>query len=193
MKNFLIIFTLTLLICAPLTAGSDDDCVVISPFGSHIINDDIEIDLHGGSVIISEKRRGGDEIEITENGRLFINGDLTKTSAEQRELLVEYNDLVYQIYDQATDIGLEGAKIGLEGAGLGLKAIACVFKLIRSDYDEDDMEREMERAADKLEAKADKLEKKADKIEGMAEDLEDLHLVLGENIPELAELDWWDE
>jgi len=82
-------------------------------------------------------------------------------------------------------------KQAVRGAKPGLEAIACVFKLLRSDYDSDDLEREIEAEADKPEAKAEKLEIKPEKIEEMAENLEDLHEDLIDKIQGLAELDWY--
>jgi Skp family chaperone for outer membrane proteins len=173
-------------------AGAVNACEKYSIFHDHnCILDDVSIDIDDGSVILINRDRDGDEVEITEDYKLYINGRQIKTTEEQKELLAEYHKLVLEITDCSKKIGLEGAKIGIRGARLGLKAIACVFKLLRSDYDSDDLEREIEAEADKLEAKAEKLEIKAEKIEEMAEDLEDLHEDLIGEIPELAELDWY--
>lgn len=162
-----------------------------SIFHNNCIMDDVSIDIDDGSVILISHDRDGDEVEITEDYELYINGRHIRTTKEQKELLAEYHELVMQMADYGKEIGIEGAKIGIEGAKLGLKAIACVFKLLRSDYDSDDLEREIEAEADKLEARAEKLEIEAEKIEEMAEDLEDLHEDLINDIPELAELDWY--
>ncbi len=162
-----------------------------SIFHNSCVMDNVSIDIDDGSVLLISHDHDGNEVEITGDYELYINGRHIKTTEEQKELLAEYHKLVLEITDCSKKIGLEGAKIGVKGAKLGLKAIACVFKLLRSDYDSDDLEREIEAEADKLEAKAKVLEIKAEKIEDMAEDLEDLHEDLADEIPELARLDWF--
>lgn len=152
-------------------------------------SDDISIDIDGGSVIITHEDEN-DEIEITDEYELYVNGQLIKTDDHQRELLEEYHTQVMEIKDYAIVIGKEGARVGIEGARVALKAIGGVVKMIFTDYDEDDLDRDMDRATEKIEAKAELLEEKAEKIEDMADDLEDMFYELEEEIPAIAKLDW---
>lgn len=157
--------------------------------GNIYCSDDINIDIDGGSVIITHEDED-DEIEITKKYELYINGELIRTNERQRELLEEYHTLVFDIKDYAIEIGKEGARIGIEGAKIGLKAVGGVIKMIFTDYDEDDLDRDMDRAAEKIEYKAELLEDKAEKIEDMADDLDDMFYDLEEEIPAIAELEW---
>ena len=155
-------------------------------------SDHISIDMKHGAVVI-EHREGQDrsEVEITEEYELFIDGDLITTDQEQEKLLKEYHTLVVDIHDYAKEIGWEGARIGVDGAKIGLQAGLGVLKMLFTSYDDDDLDRDLDRATAKIEARAEALEDKAEIIEDMADDLEDLTIDLSEAIPELAELEWF--
>jgi hypothetical protein len=156
-----------------------------------IFNDDgVEVEFDDGSLLIINDEEE-DEVEITEEYELYVNGRHIDTSDEQRELIEEYYDRVRNITDYAAVLGLEGAKIGASGVKLGFAAIAKVVKLLREDYDEEDLEEEMEREAEKLERTAERLERKADRIEDMVDELEDLHDELRGNVPALKDLEWF--
>jgi len=154
-------------------------------------NDGISYHIDDGTIVITHDGADFCEIEITEECELYIDGDLIKTNAEGKRLLQEYYDQASELTDAAVRIGLEGAKIGADGAILGIQAVASVAKLLRSDYDTDDLEREMEMKSAKIEAKAERLEEKAEAIEDSAEELEELSDQLKDEIPELEELEWF--
>lgn len=145
-----------------------------------------DIDIEKESIII---KNDDYEVEITSDYELYVNGKCVKTNADQKELVKEYHDLIFEIIDRAKEVGKEGAKLGIHGAKIGLQAIVGVFKLLRDDYDTDDLEEELELKSDELNEKAEELEKEAEKLEYLASDLEDLHEALIEEIPELEELD----
>ena len=164
--------------------------------GNHLYygwNDDIDLEIDDGEVIITCDRRRykSDEVKITDSYKLYVNGERVDVDDEQEELLKKYYHLAIDVHEEATLIGREGAKIGVEGAKIGAHAVSGVIKLLLLDFDEDDFEREMEDKAEKLEEKADKLEERADALEEMAENLEDLHDDLSRKIPELHELRWF--
>jgi hypothetical protein len=147
----------------------------------------LNIDLDEGTLTIEHD----DEywtVEITEDYKLYVNGERVKTDREQKKLLRRYYDDYEDIEDMAEEIGREAAKIGVAGAKLGVNAVACVAKLLLDDYDCEDMEIEIELDEKAIEKMADKLEKKADKIEDMADDLEKTHKKLRKSIPELGDL-----
>lgn len=156
-------------------------------------NDDIDLEIDDGQVIITCDRRRykSDEVKITGDYRLYVNGERVDVDDEQEELLKKYYHLAIDVHEEATLIGREGAKIGVEGAKIGAHAVSGVIKLLLLDFDEDEFEREMEYEAEKLEVKADKLEERADALEEMAENLEDTHEDLSRKIPELRELRWF--
>lgn len=155
------------------------------------ILDDVEVDIEDDSIILMDKH-SADEVEITGEYDLYVNGDQIDINNAQRELLKDYYDLYFEIIEYAKRIGLEGARIGIEGAAMGVKAVAGVFKLLSEDYDSDDLEEELEAKAEELEEQAERLEDRAEDIEDMAEELEDLHYELGEKIDALADLEMFE-
>jgi hypothetical protein len=150
--------------------------------------DHVDIDIDDGVLVISDEN-SPDYFEISEARDLFVNGEQVKLTDDQQKLVTRYYDVYFEIIDYAKRIGLEGARIGVEGAAIGVKAVAGVFKLLRADYDSDDLEEELEAEAEKIEEKADRLEDRADYLEELGDELEELHLKLGEEIPELSELE----
>jgi len=156
-------------------------------------DEDISFDLDDGTLIITYERDRRDRsiVEFTEDYQLFIDGDEIELNDDQRELVREFYDQSMDIVDYAKEIGWEGAKIGVEGAKLGVRAIGCLFKLLSPNYDSDDMEDEIERAAERIEERAEILEEKAEFIEEMVEDLEDIADDMCDKIPELDRLGWF--
>jgi hypothetical protein len=193
MKNALIAVLTLLLVCAPLYAY-DDHRTVHRFSDSHNYHgcmlDDLDVDIDDGSIIIEERGFGHDEVEITSEHELYVNGKLVKLDKDQQELVGRFYDQTFELIDYATEIGIEGAKIGAQGAAVGIHALTKLFKLLDSDYDTEDYEQEIEAKADELEAKADELDKKADEVEHMADRLEDLFYEMSESIPELRDLNW---
>ncbi len=191
MKRFIFI----LMFIAALTFISDSahagrNSYEYTPFNGHTFQaDDIEVNVDDGDITLFNEYTD-DEVVINDDYELYVNGKLIETTPEQKEMVELFHTQVYKIIDGAIDIGIEGGKIGIAGAGLGLKAIVGVIKMLHPDYDEDDLERDMEREAGKLEAKAEKLEKRAEKLEELAEDAEDTFNDMLEEIPALKELDW---
>jgi hypothetical protein len=189
MKAILIFLTVIVLVCAPISFAGHRH-VDIGPFDGELWEmDNIHIGIDDGSVILTHEYEDG-EIEITDEYDLYIDGRLVKTDMRQRELLREYHTTIFEIKDRAIKIGIKGAKIGVEGAKIGIKAIAGILKMIFTDYDEDDLEREMERATEEIELKAELLEEEAEEIEDLADQVEDIWYDLEDEIPEIRDLDW---
>ncbi len=158
----------------------------------HERSDHISIDMKHGAVVIKHREgRDRSKVEITEEYNLFIDGEKIETDQEQKKLLGEYHQTVVDIHESAKEIGWEGARIGVDGARIGLQAGLGVLKMLFTSYDEDDLDRDLDRATAKIEARAEALEDKAEIIEDMADDLEDLTIDLSEAIPELAQLEWF--
>jgi hypothetical protein len=167
-----------------------DHCRSYSLFDGQIYSfDEIIIDIDDGSVFITHEYED-DEIEITRKYELYVNGDLVETNQEQKDLLEEFHTAVMDLEDQAIEIGKEGAKIGIEGAKIGLHAARGVLKMLFTEYDEDDLDRDLEFETELLEKKAEKLEEKAEELEKIADDLDDMFYDMEEEIPEIASLDW---
>lgn len=189
MKSILIALTVTLLVCAPVTFAETRHCN-IGPFDGQLWSmDDIQVSIDDGSVILTNEYEDG-KIEITKDSELYVDGRLVKTDKRQQQLITEFHDGVFEVKDRAIKIGLKGAKIGLEGAGLGIKAVAGIIKMIFTDYDEDDLDRDLQREAQKIEWKADGLEEEAEEIEDIVDHLEDVYYDMDEEIPEIHALGW---
>jgi len=152
----------------------------------------ISIDMqHGSAVIKYRDGRERSKVEITKEYELYIDDEHIATDADQKKLLKEFHQTVVDIRDYAKEIGWEGARIGLDGAKVGLQAGIGVLKMLLTSYDEDDLDRDLDRATEKIEKRAEKLEEKAEVIENKAYDLEDLAAELSESIPELGKLKWF--
>ncbi len=161
-----------------------------TPFDGHTFSvDDITVNIDDGDIVLYNEYTD-DEVIVNEKHELFVNGKKIPLTDPQKEQVILFHENVHKVIDEAVKIGIEGGKIGLAGAGLGLKAVAGVFKLLTPGYDEDDLERDMDREAEKLEKKAEKLEERADELEEIAEDAEDIFNEMLEDIPALAQLDW---
>ncbi len=151
-----------------------------------------DFDFDNNDLIIeNHTRRYDDEVRITSEYDLFVNGKHIKTDASQRKLLKKFYVRAEEMTESAKIVGLEGGRIGVAGAKLGLHAVGGLFKTLGSEYDMDDLEDELEEQADLLEEQAEELEKEAEELEDMADELEDLSEELIENIPELQELEWF--
>ncbi len=186
------VLLLALFVMLAFTAGNAGAALRIEgDCGGDIFRgDDISIDFEDGTIIL-ECRDNDDMVEISEDYKLFINGDRIKLNEGQQELVEKYYDSFDEIIDLAKEISIEGARIGAKGAELGLKAVSSVFKLIEEDYDTDDLEREMERQAERIEAQAEKLEEKGEKLEDIADRFERTHRKMRNDIDELGELGWF--
>ena len=124
-------------------------------FDSHLNN--VSIDIEDGTLILTHHGRREGTVEITEDYELYVDGRHVKTNAEQRESLGEYREVVILIIERAAVLGLAGVEIGVEGGALALTAISGVLKVWFTDYEGDELERDLKREAKQIEAKAEKL------------------------------------
>lgn len=155
------------------------------------ILDEVEIDSDDETITVKDKH-SQDQFEITASYKLYVNGKLTKTDADEEQLLQDYYELYFDILDYGKRIGMEGAMIGMEGAAIGLKAVAGVFKLLRKDYTSEDLEADIQQKAERIEEKAERLENRAKYLEVMVKEFEQLHHKLGAEIEALSGLGMFD-
>jgi hypothetical protein len=155
------------------------------------VHDRARISLSHGSILIEERRGRDEEVEITIDHRLYVNGDEVDLDRDQRGLVREYHDRAEATWDEVKKIAMDGVEVGLEGASFGLKAVGGVFHMILPGYDSEDFDRDMEEAESELEAKARKLDDRAESLDGRIEELETLHSRLKSSVPELRELGWF--
>lgn len=153
-------------------------------------DDNVSVEIEDGTLIFTHDN-DDETVEITEEYELIVNGRSVHLDAEQRRLVREYYDSFESLIEEAKEIGLQGAKIGVQGAKLGLVAVVGVLKLLSPDYDESDLEADLEIKGEKIERVAAKLEKRANRLEHRAKKLERQHERLREEIEELDELGWF--
>lgn len=202
----LLLSIMTIFMAYSFTRAAGPDCCEHWSDGEHNINihgifdgynygrhDDARLKIDGNDVIITcEKRRyRSDEIKITGDYRLYVNGDRIDLDNEQKNLVKDFYQQAVEIDKEAKVIEKEGKEIGLEGARIGVRAASGALKLLFLDFDEDEFEEKIERQAEKLERKADALDEKAGKLEDLADELEDMQHELSRKIPELDELRWF--
>jgi len=197
MRTSIIALAISILTISPTMASNDGCCgnkaINIEDFRIEKIvsHDDIcrigdyDLDVNNGLVFLYPRRGHFDKIKITGDYRLFVDGREYDLDSENKELVKQIHDLAMKIEEDASVIGREGARLGAAGAKIGIDAVAGVFRLIRSDYDSQDLEREMELKAEKLEARAARLEERATELEAKADDLERLGDKLEQQIPKL--------
>ncbi|MEE9555023.1 MAG: hypothetical protein V3W18_12055 [candidate division Zixibacteria bacterium] len=187
MRIFITIIMLFLLSFSPAIAAGNDCSDNFSINKRICCIGDYDLDIDGGDVYLYPDRHHYDEIRITEDYRLFVNGHEIDLDDDEKELVGEIHELALDIEKQAYAIGREGAKLGAAGAKIGIQAVAGVFKLLRFDYDSEDLEEEIEYKAQKLEAQAEELEERAEDLEDMADELETLADRLERDIPEIRD------
>ncbi|MFH1687061.1 MAG: hypothetical protein ABIE70_06010 [bacterium] len=149
-----------------------------------------QVQWDGKSAVVTAVDHDDFEVEINREYELHVDGRVIELNPEQQALVKEYYDQFDGMTKEVKEIIWSGARIGLKGAGVGLKAVTGVVKMIFTDYDEDDLERDIDRAAEKIEAQANDLEKRAEMVEDMAYDLEESFDLMVGAIPELQKLDW---
>ena len=181
--------------CHENRGDSDREITICGVFDGYSFShkDDVRLNIDGDDVVITCERRRyrSDEVKITRNYDLYINGEKVDVNKEQRRLLKDYYNRALDVDREARIIAEEGTKIGLEGARIGVKAASGALKLLFLDFDEDEFEEKIERAAEELEERADRLEERADKLEELADELEEIQEDLSDKIPELEKLRWF--
>ena len=182
-----------LLVLTGSVSAVDHKCKKINTIGKNHITciDDAEISVRRNTIYITSRDWDEGVVEITEEYELYVDDEFIKLTEYQQELTESYYEMVMQILDDARHIGLKGAKMGVSGAKIGLMAVVGVVKLLSPDYDEEDLERELEEEAEKLEAEAEVLEEEAELIEEIAAELEEVHYELRNEIDSLRKLDWF--
>ena len=154
-------------------------------------HDGQQVDLEDGWLLFRHDDHPREEVAISADGDLEVNGEAVRVDARDREALREFHLGFVEILDSATALGEEAAEVGVAGAALGAKALAKVIRLLDEDYDEADLEHEMKLEEEKIGAVAAKLEAKGEAIEELADEWEADGRALKRRIPELREIDWF--
>lgn len=187
-RSLLLALLATALVAAPALAGDRDG---EGHRYRHDSDDGRDFDLDGEWLRITHDDHRGDEVAISADGALEIDGESVRVGRDERGLLRDYHAQYVALMESAAGIGEEAAAVGVAGAAVGVRALSKVLKLLEEDFDEADLEREMELEEAKLEARAGKLEAWGEEIESLADEFEDTGRALRRRIPELRELGWF--
>ena len=153
----------------------------------------VEMDLEDGELVI-ENDRLDEDVTITEDRELFVNGRRVETDRRTKRLLDRYVRQHEQLEAEAAKLGVEAAEMGAMGAKIGALAVAKVCRAFCGDDDDDDLEDledEIDERQEEIDRLTDKIEKKAEKVEGIADDVKRTHRKLRRAVPELEDLDWF--
>jgi hypothetical protein len=152
--------------------------------------ENVNVDLDHGSLVFTDEDSDG-RVEITDKHALLVNGDPVRLGRHEQRLVGDYYDTFQTIIEEGKEIGIEGARIGAQGAKLGLTAILGVLKLLSDDYDQQDLQSELDHKGGKIERGAERLRQRAERLEHRAEKLKDLHEDLRNRVYELDDLGWF--
>jgi len=153
--------------------------------------DGMESDWDGDTLVLKDSAGSGDRVAITPAGGLTINGETVPLDRGERRLVQDFYGGYVRIEEEAVTLGAAGAKLGVAGAALAVRALARVVHLSRDDYDEEDLEREMETESARMESRGADLEKRGEAIESLVDDLRGTVTEMRGRIPELGALDWF--
>jgi len=153
--------------------------------------DGMESDWDGDTLVLKDGAGSGDAVAITPAGGLTVNGDAVPLDRGQRRLVQDFYGGYVRIEEEAAVLGAEGAKLGMAGAAIAARALARVVRLGRDDYDEEDLEREMEAEGARMELKGAELEQRGDAIESLVDELRGTVAEMHDRIPQLGALDWF--
>lgn len=180
------------LIVSPALAGPHHDGSADRHQARHLSHDGgMESDWDGDTLVLKDAAGSDDNVAITPAGGLTINGDTVPLDRGERRLVQDFYGRYVRIEEEAVTLGAAGAKLGVAGAALAARALAGVVRLSRDDYDEEDLEREMESEAARMEMKGADLEKRGEAIESLVDDLRGTVTEMRGKIPELGALDWF--
>lgn len=149
-------------------------------------------ELDGDEVIIVEhSQRSSDEVVISKDGDLEINGDQIKTDGKSRKLLKKFYREAVILEKEAEQIGLEAAELATEATSF---AAVSVLKALKALTDEGDFEADLADLEDRgedFEALAEIMEERGEEIEAQADKLVDLADELCDRVSELNGLGWF--
>ncbi len=151
----------------------------------------MDSDWEGDTLVLTDGAGAGDRVTITPAGDLAVSGEPVALAGGERRLVQDFYGGYLKIEEEAAVLGAEGAKLGAAGAALAARALAGVARLARDDYDEEDLEREMEAEAARMESRGTELERRGEAIESLVDDLRGTVAELRGRIPELGALDWF--
>ena len=188
MRNIIIIVLVGVCLLAPAlaTAGHHGHTAVLHQ--SH--HSSFEVD--GDQVIlVQHDKHSSDEVIISRNGDLEINGDRIKTDGKSRKMLKKfYKEAV--ILEEKADLIAEDAT-ELAGNATAFAAVT-VMKALRSFSDDEDLEDKLEDLEDTemdFEEQAERIGEMGDEIGERADRLVDLADDLCDRVAELDDLDWF--
>ncbi|MCK5125966.1 MAG: hypothetical protein KAR42_06905 [candidate division Zixibacteria bacterium] len=162
---------------------------------SHTLNhyqlDDARMIIEDESIIIYSQYFD-EEVEITEDYKLFIDGKLVATDKKQTAVLkkfyaqaLEVKEIGEKMGELGGDMGQIGGKMGQIGSLIGLRASRQAYLSLAASfsgnyYDDNELEDNLEELEDKLDAMEDKLDENEDDMDELSDKMENLGEVMEE-------------
>ncbi|NOX36157.1 MAG: YggN family protein [Calditrichaeota bacterium] len=148
----------------------------------------LKINLEGDQLVLSCSG-GDDEVRISAEYELMVNGETVPLSPMQEKQLAEFYDDTWYMIDEALRIARTGVEIGLRGAGVGFRTLVEALKAVFSGGGEEAIEAAVENQTRGLVAQANRLKARAEQIESRANRLQIQWTELVRAIPELSVID----
>ena len=149
------------------------------------------LDIEGDLLVITHlDRREHEEIVISDDGELTIDGQRIETDGKSRKLLKKFFKEAARLEEQADLIAEDAEELADDATAF---AAAAIRQALRGLSDEDDDEADAEFADLKVdfEGRSELVERLGDEIGDQADKLTDLAEQLKDRIPELDQVDWF--
>jgi len=131
-----------------------------------------------------------EEVKISADYELLIDGKAIALAPDQREIITTYHDLSIAMEDCFDRITQEGLSLSWDGAKVAVKAFTGVFKLLSPGYSVENYSDDIDRAAEVIDDRAEIIDDLADEVDRITRRLETLNYDLVDMIPDLAKIEW---
>ena len=152
---------------------------------------DSSFEVEDGRLVITRDRFGSDdEVIVSREGDLEINGERIDVDKSQRAHLKKFYREADKLERMAAEIGEDAGQIAEASTAYAIAQVASALRSLGdddADADEADMadiESDFAKQMEKIEGFADEIEEQAEKVVDMADDLQ-------QEIPALGKLDWF--
>jgi hypothetical protein len=130
-----------------------------------------------------------DEVTVTKDGQLTINGSDIEVDGKSRKLLKKFYAEAATLDEQAAVIAKDAEAIASEATGFAVMTVAAVLESLSGKESKVEkkaarMETDFEERVALIEEMAEDIEDRADRIVALSEDLND-------RVPELRDLGWF--
>jgi hypothetical protein len=192
MRKILTILVVMVVLLVPMlaTAGHHHHGHCRGTLMSHETSMDIEGDL---LTITNDDRYDGWEVVISDDGDLEVNGDRIEVDGKSRKLLKKFFRETAKLEEQADLIAEDSEELAEDATAYAAAAVRKALRSLNDEEDDDELQAEFAELKDDFEGRSELIEKLGDEIGEQANRIKDLAEELQERIPELEELEWFQE